>query len=180
MGEIKSTLDLVMARTRHLTMTEEEKKEQQIEKVKQQLQGLIQKYRDRAINLQQLQDAVEKLRNTEEETIECLLTETAVEHIELAGDNTALLAIIETVCKADIAEIKKQLLEFQMAADRLRQTREEALLDRLSDTYRISGTAVIPNLAKDDVWKTEHHRLLETHQTKLYKLEIGLQGKMIR
>ncbi len=49
MGEIKSTLDLVMARTKHLTLTDEEKKTQQSVNVKQRLQGLIQKFQDHAI-----------------------------------------------------------------------------------------------------------------------------------
>ena len=46
MGEIKSTLDLVMEKTRHLTLSQKEKEEQKQIEVNKRLKGLLQKYQD--------------------------------------------------------------------------------------------------------------------------------------
>lgn len=167
MGEIKSTLDLVMARTQHLTMTDEEKRKQQSEKVTQRLQGLIQKFQDRAINLQQLQNALDKYEEKEGHEVGGLLVDIVAGRIGLIGDNTALFTVLETVCRIDTSNVKKHILEFQISADQLKRSREEALLAYFSDTYQVSGSAVVPNVAKDDLWQTENRRLMEAHQAQL-------------
>lgn len=46
MGEIKSTLDLVMDKTRHLTLSDEEKQEQKEKEFKKNLKGPAQKFQD--------------------------------------------------------------------------------------------------------------------------------------
>ncbi len=46
MGEIKSTLDLVMDKTRHLTLSDEEKQEQKEKEFKKNLKGPTQKFQD--------------------------------------------------------------------------------------------------------------------------------------
>jgi len=46
MAEVKSTLELVMERTRHLTLTEDEKREQAVAEFKGSLGGLLQKVQD--------------------------------------------------------------------------------------------------------------------------------------
>jgi len=54
MGEIKSTLDLVMEKTRHLTLSAEEKIDREKEEAKKGLNGFLQKYKDNVINLEEL------------------------------------------------------------------------------------------------------------------------------
>jgi len=50
MAEIKSTLDLVMEKTRHLTLSDEEKQEQKEKEFNKKLKGPAQKIQDQAIN----------------------------------------------------------------------------------------------------------------------------------
>ena len=54
MGEIKSTLDLVMEKTRHLTLSQKEKDGQKQIEVNKRLKGLLQKYRDNLLREEQL------------------------------------------------------------------------------------------------------------------------------
>ena len=44
MGEIKSTLDLVMEKTRNLTLSSEEKAEQKYDEIYKQVKGFLLKY----------------------------------------------------------------------------------------------------------------------------------------
>lgn len=53
MGEIKSTLDIVMEKTKHLSMTAEEKQAGKIEEIESALKGLVQKYQDRVLKPEQ-------------------------------------------------------------------------------------------------------------------------------
>jgi hypothetical protein len=46
MGEIKSTLDLVMEKTKDLTLSSEEKKAQKQKEIENRIKGLLQKYQD--------------------------------------------------------------------------------------------------------------------------------------
>lgn len=167
MGEIKSTLDLVMARTKHLTMTDEEKKAHQSEKIKQYLQGLIQKFQDQVVNLTQFEDAVEKYKKDSGGDVQTPLTEMLLHRIDLTADNAALLSLLEHVCRVDITLINKSIGSFQHSVNELRQTREKALRAHFSDTFHVAGSAVIPNLAKDEIWQSDYQRLMEAHQLNL-------------
>lgn len=50
MGEIKSTLDIVMEKTKHLSMTHEEKLANEKEEVQAAVRGLAQKYNESICN----------------------------------------------------------------------------------------------------------------------------------
>jgi hypothetical protein len=62
MGEIKSTLDLVMERTRNLTLSMEEKEGQQNADIKKRLTALAQKYEDQIIKLTEFIDMLNELK----------------------------------------------------------------------------------------------------------------------
>ncbi len=55
MADIKSTLELVMERTRHLSMTEEDKRKQAAAAFKEAVSRLARKYLDGQINLDRFQ-----------------------------------------------------------------------------------------------------------------------------
>lgn len=55
MTEIKSTLDLVMEKTRHLSFSEQEKKDQHSEEFAKRIKGLIQQYQDQKLKAENLQ-----------------------------------------------------------------------------------------------------------------------------
>jgi len=60
MGEIKSTLDLVLEKTKHLSLTSEERQLQQQNEIKKRIGGLLQKYQNKLVSGEQLQVAYEK------------------------------------------------------------------------------------------------------------------------
>jgi len=54
MGEIKSTLDLVMEKTKHLSLSDEEKQNQKKIESQKRINGLLQKYQDQVLSMEQL------------------------------------------------------------------------------------------------------------------------------
>jgi len=62
MGEIKSTLDLVMEKTKHLSQSSEEKQAQRRKDIENRLRGMLQKYQDKVISLEHLQRDYEGLK----------------------------------------------------------------------------------------------------------------------
>jgi hypothetical protein len=167
MGEIKSTLDLVMARTKHLTMTDEEKKTQQSVNVKQRLQGLIQKFQDHAINFNQLQDTLKKYKKEGDSDLEKLLVEALLKRIGLTADNIAPFALLEEVCRVDVSSIQKIISVFKASIEELSRARTKELSTFFFDRYRVSGSAVAPNLAKDETWESGCQQLMEEHELQL-------------
>ena len=62
MAEIKSTLDLVMERTKHLTMSSEERVGQQQKDFEKKLQGVLQQYADKVLAIDELMERVTGLQ----------------------------------------------------------------------------------------------------------------------
>ena len=62
MGEIKSTLDLVMEKTKNLTLSNEEREEQKNKEIKDRLRGLVQKFQDHILNTDNLRSDYQKLQ----------------------------------------------------------------------------------------------------------------------
>ncbi len=66
MAEIKSTLDLVLEKTKHLTLSEEEKQIQRHDEFRKTLKGLIRKFADKALKMKELKKELEILQETYE------------------------------------------------------------------------------------------------------------------
>ena len=111
MAEIKSTLELVMERTRHLTMSEEDKRKQAAKEFKEAVNRLALKYLDGQINLDRFQAEFSRL-----EAGASGKTEAAAEigrRIDPAADNTLLLDLIKHGLGFDISGIEAILHQFQ-------------------------------------------------------------------
>jgi len=62
MGEIKSTLDLVLEKTKNLTLSSEEKEEQRQKEIENRIKGMMQKYQDGMLSKNQLTTDYEILK----------------------------------------------------------------------------------------------------------------------
>ena len=63
MGEVKSTLDLVMEKTKNLNLSNEEREEQKNKEIKNRLRGLVQKFQDAVLSTDNLRADYQKLKN---------------------------------------------------------------------------------------------------------------------
>ena len=62
MGEIKSTLDLVMEKTRHLSLSSAEKQKQKSIEIENRIKDLLQKYEDQIVSTDNLKTEFDKIK----------------------------------------------------------------------------------------------------------------------
>lgn len=149
MGEIKSTLDLVMEKTRHMTMSREERDAQKFEEIHKQLNGLIQKYTDGLLRKEQFLKEFERLDLIETRSNERMLRKEILERIELESETGSLLRLLDFGCGVDIKNLDTILSEFTTQRDAVRDDRGSELQEVLRKEIGVSGSAVVPNMETD-------------------------------
>lgn len=160
MGEVKSTLELVMERTRNMVLTVEEKREQTLESFRQSLNGLLQKYEDTLLNVDGFCKELSALKESSGINDTALVAKEVSRRLDPDGENEARLALMEAICGGErAARVASILEEYRQKADHLYIQSIERALAQLSEHAHVSGSAVIPNLRIDREWVQEQHRL---------------------
>lgn len=154
MGEIKSTLDLVMEKTRHLTLSADEKREQNLIEVKKVFKGLLQKYQDDLLPLDRLKEQVNRLQNSSPEEIDWMRNE-LLNLIDLDRDNTPWMTAVREIFGFDTSALEAGIKEYQQALGAAEEQRIVDVKQRMIHEYNISGSAVLPNIEADTHWKDE-------------------------
>jgi hypothetical protein len=161
MAEIKSTLELVLERTRHLTLTEEEKREQSVAEFKKSSRGLIQKLRDGVMTAERFREELKLKQSTLQVTDEGIVFDEISKWMDLGKDSTWALNLLEEAFGINPQGIRAISAEHRRALDRAAQDRIEEIRMELIKNKGISGTAVVPNLAGDREWVVEQQRIHE-------------------
>ncbi|SEM55818.1 hypothetical protein SAMN04489760_12212 [Syntrophus gentianae] len=157
MAEIKSTLDLIMERTKGLTMTEEEKKALHSRELRGRVKGWVQKCLDGTLDLVRLQEEIEKGKATEPELLSALFSE-LLERIDPDGENDLLFQIMEGVLRRDAAPLRGLIGGYE--AEHAEKTQAMTVKAKNDLAQRgISGSAVLPNLDRDLQWKRDREQL---------------------
>ncbi|MBW2616174.1 MAG: hypothetical protein JRD02_08380 [Deltaproteobacteria bacterium] len=151
MGEIRSTLDIIMEKAERVTVTDEEKEAFMKSEVKGKVRGLLQKHLDGIINQERLKKEVEAMGRERYVVATAALKKECLGSIELGEDNRPLLEILAHVVGLDTKPVRELLSRYQQEQEEKRGNRESVLKERLRD-QGISGTAVLPNLGADPEW----------------------------
>jgi len=163
MGEIRSTLDIIMEKTKGLTMTEDEKRELKRKEMAGKFKGLVQKFLDNIIDLDRLKAEAAVVGQGHEDMFRRVSTKEVIERIEPEGDNEYLLKILESTTGMDTGPIRTTLTDFERRLHKERAVHEKGLWERLKKKG-ISGSAVIPNLDADSQWRDYASSLRQTFQ----------------
>ena len=153
MGEIKSTLDLVMEKTKNLNLSNEERAQQKNKEITDRLRGLVQKFQDHTLSTDSLRSDYQKLKKEYELTDDQHLIEEICRQIMPERDNQGLFDLLAEFKVSDFEGLKSVLKEFQMALDLAAEQRRRILEDQLAKTHFISGSAVVANLENDTEWQ---------------------------
>jgi hypothetical protein len=151
MGEIKSTLDIIMEKTKGLTMTEEEKEAFRKKETEGKVRGLFQKFLDGFIDAERLKDGIGSLGEERYAVAREALIRECMGRMEPGADNTILLDALENTAGLDIAPIEKIVLDYNQDLEQQKMDRKQVLQKNLKG-LGISGTAVIPNIHADQEW----------------------------
>ena len=155
MGEIKSTLDLVLEKTKGLTFSTEEKEEHKQKEIENRIKGMVQKYQDGILSFDRLKiDYTGLKRDFGISHDNTLITEIA-RRLEPTRDNRQLLELMRDCCSIEPAEFENIIEDFRKAHLAAEKNGMERLKDLLAQQHGISGSAVIPNLDSDEQWRRE-------------------------
>jgi hypothetical protein len=176
MGEIKSTLDLVMEKTKNLSLSDEERQGQKNKEIESRIRGLLQKFKDEAISLDRFNSEYQVIKK------EYSLMGTGNEHlikeicgqIELAKDNQALFDLLAEFKVSDFEGLSSVLQEFQAVRDTAARERRKIVKEQLAKTHFISGSAVVPNLEIDDEWREKTGQIRAEFEAKLNQAKTKL------
>jgi hypothetical protein len=152
MSEIKSTLDLVMEKTRHLTLSQEEKEAQKRIEVKNRLKGLLQKHQDNLLKKENLKKELDNLKIAYELNVDEMLADLLLNSIKLGRDNTLFLELLSEIFGSNLSGLETIFQNFKAAVKSATEERVEQIKTDLSKKRFISGSAVVPNLESDKEW----------------------------
>ncbi|MGD9076862.1 MAG: hypothetical protein PVJ69_16710 [Desulfobacteraceae bacterium] len=166
MGEIRSTLDIIMEKTKGLTMSDEEKKAFKEQEMAGKVKGLIQKYLDGTLNMDQLRVEVTGLVEKGGDMVKRLIREESVSRIELEGNNEPLLRVLGEISGSEADSLREVLKEFGKRLEREKDVREKELRKEL-EKQGISGSAVLPSINADPEWSRYVLEIREEFQERL-------------
>ena len=167
MGEIKSTLELVMERTRHLSLSDEEKTRQRKEDFRKRLQGLLQRYADGALTVEGLKERIEALPVELKIDDPALAVTAMVDRMDPDRDNRIWLDLLATFAPQVCGSLEAALAVYQRQRDESLREGAARLGGRLAQDHRISGAAVAPNPHKDPDCKADLVRLRQQAKIRL-------------
>jgi hypothetical protein len=179
MAEIKSTLDLVMERTKHLSFSEEEKEAQQTKEIQSAFRGMIQKYQDNAFTREELQIAVERSREKFGLKNDALLLGDILGRIDLSRDNQLLLDLIGHLLGIEVSGLTSIIGSYGATVRSGAQARADSVLSELATSHQISGTAVRPSLEADAQWSEEHQAIFKKFHQDLAREKARIQDAYI-
>jgi len=155
MGEIKSTLDLVMEKTRHLTLSPEEKEQQKFDEARKKIKGLIQKYLDSVLNIEKFAKELVGMQETYGSTVNDLIRDELLGGLHVGRDNKLRLTLLSEICVIDTTGLLSIFDGYNSEIQSATQERVQTLKELLAQKRSISGSAVVPNVEMDKVWQTE-------------------------
>jgi hypothetical protein len=169
MAEIKSTLDLVLERTKNLAMTAEEKESFQRREREENLRGWTMKFLNGLSDLKSLKKEMERDGKGREENVRKILKELTIEQINPAGDNRKIYQILEKLLgiKKDPYLAVSRAFQARIASEQPEFLKRARI--RLAE-QGISGSAVHPDLSRDEEWNLFYQQTLSDFRRQISRL----------
>lgn len=161
MAEIKSTLDLIMEKTKNMTLTEEEREEILAREWRGKVRGWVQRYLDTTMNEKDLSQKFSKEDSDDLARVNKILKREILERLEPESDNEKILHLIDILPVSDRKSMKQLIESYRKKIDTERAHVGSEIKDNLS-VRGVSGTAVVPNLENDTAWKDFLEKAKET------------------
>lgn len=175
MGEIKSTLELVLERTRHLTLSAAEREAQSAAARRRSAAGLVQGYLDGRLKGDELKRSLEGIGGTPAEGA-AALRQAVLERLDLEGDPQPLLELLEAPLGLGTAALREVLAGYAAAVEEGSAAAAERQRETLARVYGIRGAAVVPNPEADPDWIHERETLARDFGGRLRRAVASLSG----
>ncbi len=176
MGEIKSTLDLVLEKTKNLTLSSEEKEQQTQQEIENRIKGMMQKYHDGLYSKSELMAGYELLKKDYNLSTDDSLIIEITNRLEPSRNNQSLFELLQECCTIDTAGIETTIEDFQQTYHTASQNRLKQLKKDLAEQHAISGSSVLPNLDRDESWQQKSAEIRAAYEDQLNRVRNGLLG----
>ena len=151
MGEIRSTMDIIMEKTKGLTLTEKEKEAFRRTEIERKMRGLLQRFLDGLINLTAIKEEIGSMDPIQRRMAKEALVKECVDNMEVEGENAPLFDLLEYLIGPDTQGLRKTLEGLRADLEEERKAREGLMRESL-EKAGISGSAIIPNIQADPEW----------------------------
>lgn len=157
MADIKSTIDIIMERTKNLTMTEEEKEAFHRKDWADKAVGWVQRFLGGKMGVAELKT---ELVAGEQKfaALRDILKAELITHIQLGGDNKRMFYALEEVLGISTDPLFEMIQMYQDDMDAKKARYVEHLREVL-EKRGIRGSSVIPNMACDEGWMAFEQQL---------------------
>ncbi len=153
MAEIKSTIDLIMERTKNLSVSQEEREAYQRREREMRIRGIVQRLLDYSLTLDDVKDELAKERKDGPADATAFLKEVLAAHVDPETDNERLFRIINELVGTPEDHLRENLRACQ-AESFAGQTVLIERQKRELEAKGISGSSVLPNPDADPQWKS--------------------------
>jgi hypothetical protein len=174
MAELKSTLELVMERTRNMVESPEERARKQAEERTARAKGILLRLREEQIRPEELPRVLEDAADQAPEELEAAVLSALVDEIGFSGQDGVLLdgfkVLVGPVSLEVVGRVKDLTSTFQEARSRL--TDEAAAKAGAELSARgISGSAVRPKFEATQSYRTGLEDLTKDFEGRLNRLQ---------
>jgi hypothetical protein len=163
MGKIKSTRDLIMERTRHLSMTDEEKESMKREELSRKVRGIVIRFLGGERDARFLAQEIEQLAAGDPEETQKLCLTCFQERLAPFADNERILSGVETI--AGVTERRRWEKAIQAARTPILD-QEELILEKVQSlalealaSRGLKGSALKPCVSGSPLWEEESAKL---------------------
>ena len=159
MGEIKSTLELVMERTKKFAISEKEKEEFKQKEVLQKATTLFHRYREGHLPLNNILKEIEKMEKKTAITVKKLLLSQWIDVLSLEDDDERIFKGIESLKGRSIDEVKQKFHSLLSQYLSEKEKVKEEVKVQFTEALRkegIYGNALEPQIEGVELLKKEN------------------------
>lgn len=146
MAEIKSSIELAMEKTKHLIMTEEEKREQEKREFENKIRGLLRRFRDRYLDKE---DLIKEFKALKDASHKKTFLEILFDEIDLSAENRDIIDLLEGLCEISRERLEEEFEQLKKRFFEELEKREMIARERIRESLKeigIEGDAVVINL----------------------------------
>ncbi len=178
MGEIKSTLELAMERTKRLSVSEKEKEEMKQKEVLQKATVFFHRYREGSLSLNDIMREIGKMERKEGMTVRESLLSRWIGSLSLDDENERILKGVESLKGKSIGGTRQKiahlLSQYRSEKEEIKKKIGAQLIESLKGDG-IWGSAVEPKLEGSELWKKENETLDHSYSVKLDEIKEQLR-----
>lgn len=170
MPEIKSTLELIMEKTRGMTITPEERVSMRRKELEGKGRGILRGYIDGRLTSREVSM---EITGWEKDILDprIFLIGEAVDQIKPQGeDNVRIMEFLREVLGVDVAPLEEVLEEYDLTREIEMTKWAQSYMQNLA-LKGVAGTAVVPNPDGDPLWKEREKLLDENFSHRLQEIK---------